>query len=1700
MTLLKSVWKSVVLASIAGVLMFAGGAFATSHTATWTVGTNGSLASAKSGAADITSGTNNNVSDAEVFVLSVAPGSGYVVDAWTLSIGSSNITGDSLTALLNPAKTVLTVPADQITDDITAGVTFKATTPHTATWTVGTNGAFSSAKSGTTDITSGTNNNVNDGANFVLTVTANSGYTVDAWTLSIGSSNITGASLIALLNSAKTVLTVPADQITDDITAGVTFKAATPHTATWTIGTNGTLSSAKSGTTDITSGTNNNVNDGANFVLTVAANSGYTVDTWTLSIGSSNITGTPLTNMLNEAKTVLTVPAAQIIDDITAAVTFKVGTTNTPTITVKPVTQGDGTVDIPGTPPTIVQYVGNITARLNVAVNQVLNAPITFEPATGLQYTWYLITDNTVTDPANVNFITGNGKTKNATMVKSTATAGNNGTFFQLPEDLQADSLSPTDIRNKSYKYIATITATIAGTDVVGRSNIVTITVKPRPKVSLALTPAAGTDGVTLTLEEAKNITATSRTLNVLPTVSWGAATADSKTGTVKYVWSWTNKNGTGGGVLSGSPTYLAEITNAAGVQTAGNDYVVPNGPIPTAGAPSGTGLPAGVYYFRCEVTYGVATTPTSGAGFVGLSIPVKTGVVTVVVTPPASATTTSAIPVNATINIADVTTLDYQLVTGGTDASGGTITSSGSNNTGGRKLFVTIPTSNLVTGFTMPGTVKNAFAATFVQYKKIAPTTNTAHDFTSDITLAGTDYGKDGKFNFGVKNAGTYEVLVKVIGSSETGTTTKVETQYVGWKKVLLVVKPKNLSTIAANSFSVKAPTNDTIYNGRSKTPFVEIKDGTYTLKAGTDYKVNPPSKVKDWVDAGTASVTVSGCAEELNTSDDLCTAIGGGGEYAAYSDANYTGDRLGSFIIRRMPLAINTVASTVTGKKYDGTDTLGAGNITVAFNPQPVEAEFSKGVDYIVSGAKFDNKDVGTSRTVGSITVKLDETNSALAKNYTFGAVNAAAVLSTSFSKSGVAITKQTPDAAFLKYSIPTTHRYNGLARGIGAVDWKTGVTNPGQAAFEVFYATGLNPPTKDLPKGETGNVTGPDVPAGSVAVDYVVSVSVRGGSNFNDGVIYFKKANGEDTTYTIGSRAKLDSVTTRPKRKGDDDVADTTVYVGMSLALKATAVRPDSVSWKVYGDDGKVIQVKNADGDLVDSIFRIKYKGGNIAYQWFKVPTSVSAASGLTDDTKWDSLKTSSSAKTDTYTLPLPLKETKGETKEFYQVRAIWSYPNVTIPDTAFITTTNTVTRNENIDAKNESTRGAHRAIGVKIGPEPKSLADAEITVGGSYPYTGEIYVVDSSLVTVTITGDDGQVKSLKVRTETEPGDFTMTSYGLNAGKGAGTVTITGINAYKGTAIGYFDIDQITTDESWLVFGTTKQYNDSIQEFSVTPRTGLSGLGKVNRVYMTAKDGAEDAYDTLPGAPKAVGSYMVSVKIDEGINFTAMDEFKKPFYIVKRVLTKADFAYNFPEEHAFTGVAVPLVTATLNASVKGYTKGYKVVILTGNTETDLTEMPTAEGAYKIYISVEGDDNFANAMVLLGTYQIHEAGWVGVKGSDRVIPVKPEVKVVTVAPVKVAAAVTFTAGPSPVSKANGKIAFFSSKSVKSGSLYIFDASGNAVAKLSAKSGSGEIASWNLKDKKGSAVAEGSYVVKGALAGKDGTREKVSFVFSVVK
>jgi hypothetical protein len=1220
----------------------------------------------------------------------------------------------------------------------------------------------------------------------------------------------------------------------------------------------------------------------------------------------------------------------------------------------------------------LTQYAGNINGRVQI-LNAVLSGAGDSVNANNLSIQWYKAAADTV-DPADPSKITWTGTSRNVQLVKETLASASGSLFFVLPSSLP-QSQKETDVSGTKEKaddsthfYFARASVrTAKGNVIEALSALYTVTVRPRPVISVsAVSPVTGILADADSVETVK--------LKISATVAPSCYDADD----LKFQWFMTNKDG----------AYISEV---AGVDDGEDEYAF-----------DGVGLKPGYYYYRAEVSLDPEV--ADAASVKSITFPVT-------VTPTESSRRLLA--AKAEFKVYDKT-LDYAVPSEITKLEGGKRKA----NNSGTKLRIDIPTTsaNLVSG---EASGYN-WRVSEISYTKVLPVANGSGepDFTATMDVLGAPTGSytddasgiasASKYNHGVENAGTYSVEVTLLGWKSGTTPDSVFTT----KFVKLTVKPKQLSTLS--TFTVKAPVGDTIFDGSAKTPMVELKDGTYTLRQNVDFHIRPPKEAGNWINAGTATVQVTGVAGV--NADDYSTDV--------TVDGNYAGDRLGSFVIRKRPITINPTGTVVDGKSYDGTDTLSASSINVAFNSTLSFQELKKGEDYIVSGQKFDDKNVGL-RTVSNIAVRLDTLNSVIARNYTFGAVGVAPVVSATFSKVGVEITKAEPDAKFLSYSVPTTHIYNGKERGIGAVGWAAGVTNPG-GVLEVYYAKEGDAMSKDLPID---------------SVTYDLSVLVRGGSNFNDGTVPLP------IQYTIRGHQPLWFVT-KPTLKGDNAPQDTMVYLGMSLSLKATANRPDSSFTYALGANGDTLKTTNSDGEEVDSVIYNYFKGGTISYQWFKVSKDAEG-----NDVR-EPLK-NNGATTDTYKLPLPLKET-GETPETYTVRAVWKYDAVTTPDTSFAD------------------------IRVTVGPEPASIADADISVtGGPFVYDGKRKVIYPENLTVTM----GTV------TLTDSVDFTFDYFGLNAGVGAGTVTITGINGYKGTKIGYFDIDKIVTDESVLSFGTTTQYNDSVQEFSVTAKGGLLGLGTVTKKYFTVdEDGKETA---LAGAPKAVGNYVVKVEIAEGTNFTAMEEFEKPYSIVKRALTKNDFTYTLPEEHAYTGVAKPAVTATLKSTVKGFTGTTSVVYFLGNTR--LTEMPVDEGTYEVMVDVVGDDNFSTTMVVLGNYVIHEEDWViGVKSSDREIPTKPVVEEAAVAPVKVVAS-GFTAGPNPVSK-GGVIKFFSTKPVKSGSLYIFDKNGNSVAKLSATAGAGEIGKWTAN------VSEGTYVVKGALTGKDGAREKVSFVFVVVR
>jgi len=368
--------------------------------------------------------------------------------------------------------------------------------------------------------------------------------------------------------------------------------------------------------------------------------------------------------------------------------------------------------------------------------------------------------------------------------------------------------------------------------------------------------------------------------------------------------------------------------------------------------------------------------------------------------------------------------------------------------------------------------------------------------------------------------------------------------------------------------------------------------------------------------------------------------------------------------------------------------------------------------------------------------------------------------------------------------------------------------------------------------------------------------------------------------------------------------------------------------------------------------------------------------------------------------------------------------------------------------------------------------KSIEKAKVAVGeGEYIYSGDSLLPQS--VTVTLAG----------ATLTPDADYTyVVSKNLNAG--TALVRVTGIDAYEGIASATFAIAKKTLEETDVEAALNTVYNGKAQPLSVTPTQDRTGLG----AYTVTYNGAATV-------PTDAGTYVVKATFAAGANFTASEgAYELGDYVIeKRTADTSDITYTPWASQILVSAATSKGIGAV-AMKAGFAKYGKVTVLYDND----TIAPTTEGLYLVEVEVGEGDNFETSRFDLGYYNLVTV--IAVNGADRVVPGKGATETATVAPVAKAGA-EFSAGPSPVSKNAGKIAFFAGKAVKSGKLFVFDASGNAVAKLSVgASGKGEIAAWNLRDKKGAPVAEGSYVVKGALAGKDGTIEKVGFVFSVVR
>jgi uncharacterized repeat protein (TIGR02543 family) len=121
------------------------------------------------------------------------------------------------------------------------------------------------------------------------------------------------------------------------------------------------------------------------------------------------------------------------------------------------------------------------------------------------------------------------------------------------------------------------------------------------------------------------------------------------------------------------------------------------------------------------------------------------------------------------------------------------------------------------------------------------------------------------------------------------------------------------------------------------------------------------------------------------------------------------------------------------------------------------------------------------------------------------------------------------------------------------------------------------------------------------------------------------------------------------------------------------------------------------------------------------------------------------------------------------------------------------------------------------------------------------------------------------------------------------------------------------------------------------------------------------------------------------------------------------------------------------------------------------------------------------------------------------RVIPqTKPTEEATVVAPTVVLSG-EFTAGPNPISRQSGIVNFFrQGKRVRNSELRVYDATGNIVNSVKIRDKAignqarRKVGSWDLCDKNGRIVSEGTYLVKGVIKTSDGKSEKVSVIMGV--
>jgi hypothetical protein len=381
----------------------------------------------------------------------------------------------------------------------------------------------------------------------------------------------------------------------------------------------------------------------------------------------------------------------------------------------------------------------------------------------------------------------------------------------------------------------------------------------------------------------------------------------------------------------------------------------------------------------------------------------------------------------------------------------------------------------------------------------------------------------------------------------------------------------------------------------------------------------------------------------------------------------------------------------------------------------------------------------------------------------------------------------------------------------------------------------------------------------------------------------------------------------------------------------------------------------------------------------------------------------------------------------------------------------------------------------SINVEVRPAPKSIKGAVIVVGPTFEYDGTAKKLNTQDISVVVGGEAVEPDS----------GFVIKSIrnNVNAGFNTALVDIEGRGAWKDTETGTFTIEKRQLSELDLVIGYSAEYNGEEQPLSVKLNGAFRGMGDVTVTYDPSDTARVDA-----------GSWNATISVTEGQNFTGIDELSlgTPYSIRKAAWAEEYISYEgVPAELAWDGASHAIATPTFKGLGTKYTGTVKVIY---ERNGDLVTSVVDSGTYTVSLQLSGDKNFLAEEFILGTIVIHEEGWVvGVKEVAREIPVKPVTEQVAIAPAKVVGG-EVTVGPNPVAAGSDLTVFWNGGKAVSGKLAVFSSAGKKVAVVPV-SGTKKIGVWNT-----AGAAEGTYLIRGVLSGKDGAKVKVAARVAVTK